>query len=287
MDKLNKSNKLRESFENQNPEEQLPEFIWDNVKKELESSPLASTAKETNKIQTSFEGGFEKEVLPVFLWEDIVGELDATSTLDTDEIATNKIKSSFESNVQDKLPTHLWDSVEDKLEIETVWKKVHKALNQRTRKRYWQEKGMQLSLVVLAMLWLRGCDFGDTFTTQPVAYSNETIELAEANPENEIITNKNISPTATAKKEVNGPSNITTNSKEKATTVVIKSTEKEEEKEQEVITTVVTNNSKTVREEAFDSEKKAGNAQLFANAKGDNLEEEESLDSQDKTDVTV
>jgi hypothetical protein len=286
MDKLKKTNKLRESFQNNLPEEQLPDFIWDNVKKELNNSSMVPPSDKMNKIQKSFEGGFEKEVLPTSLWEDIVGDLDAVSTLDADQTTKNNIKSSFENNMQDKLPSHLWGSVQDKLEVETVWKKVRKALNQRTRKRYWQEKGIQLSLVVLAMLWLRGCDVGGTFTTQPVAYPYQTTELAASNPGNNNFSNKNITPRAEQKVDINNLSNRIINSKVKVTTFVVASIEAKKKSKTEARVTVASDRSKTATNEVLDSETKVGNIQLVAKDKVDDSEEKD-IDLQHKKEVTT
>ncbi len=205
MDKIDQTNNIiRESFENQLPDEQLPNFIWDNIVNELNAAPTNTVAESTEKVKSSFEQGFEAATLPEFVWEDVLGELDATPTLDADLTMTNKIKTSFEANFQDKLPERLWDTVENKLEIETVWERVHKALNIRTKKRYWQEKGIQLSLVCLALLWLRGCDFGTTFTNNsPVYLPSQAVESAEAKPNNSLAnTNtkpQNLSPTASLK----------------------------------------------------------------------------------------
>ena len=136
MDNIDqRMNKLRESFENYSNSEQVPEFLWDNLKEEL--NEISAGRNEVN----------------------------------------NKIKSSFElvTPVQDF--GDLWPDVENRLEVETVWKKVRKKLKRRTRLRYWQEKSMQLGIAALAVFWVRGCGVPESFTTSPYVH---TISLNEA-----------------------------------------------------------------------------------------------------------
>lgn len=178
MDKNQTNNKIGEIFEKQLPNEQVPAFIRDNISEALDAS---TTTEDTGKIKNSFEEGGDNEVLPAFIWSDIQGELDATATLEADWAISNKIKTSFEGKYQDDLPSNLWINVEEQLEIETVWHRVYQALNSRTRKRYWQEKGMQLGIVAMAILGLRGCGIGDGLLIRPIAteFSQPKVELLE------------------------------------------------------------------------------------------------------------
>lgn len=176
MAKKQQQNKIGESFEQHLPEELVPDFIWDNISNTLDNNLTPSESSE--KIKTSFEEGFNEDALPLFLWQDIQSSLDQTKAAQLAENSNNKIKNSFEGGHTDALPEELWENVENQLEIEGVWKRVLKGLNKRTRRRYWQEKGMQLGIVALAVLLLRGCDFGEWTNPTPLAQqSNNTTKI--------------------------------------------------------------------------------------------------------------
>lgn len=155
MDKLDKNNKIRESFENNLPDDLPPDLLWENFSKQLDNASSEETAE---KVKESFEHGFEQELLPVFLWSDIAEKLDQQTVSEG-----YKIKESFEEAYKNELPLDRWDELENQLEVETVWKKVHTNLNQNTKKHYWREKAMQLGIAVLAIFWLRGCGVGEPF----------------------------------------------------------------------------------------------------------------------------
>lgn len=159
-------NKIGESFEQNLPDDLVPDFIWDNISNTLDAKNVPTES--TEKIKTSFEEGFNEAAVPPLLWSGIEASLGQNNVPHSIE-QTNKIKTSFETGHQDVLPENLWENVEDQLEIEGVWKRVLKGLNKRTRRQYWQEKGMQFGIVALALLLLRGCDFGEWLPTTPIA----------------------------------------------------------------------------------------------------------------------
>lgn len=177
MAKKPQQNKIGESFEQQLPNELVPGFIWDNISTTLDSSktPIEST----EKIKASFEEGFNKEMVPPLLWNGIQSSLEQTSSFTPLTEVNNKIKTSFEAGHQDPLPENLWENVENQLEIEGVWQRVLKGLNKRTKTRYWQEKGIQFGILALAILLLRGCDFGDGLNPTPVANQSNTFAKVE------------------------------------------------------------------------------------------------------------
>lgn len=166
MAKKPTQNKIGESFEQNLPDELLPDFIWDNISSALDGNKVPTES--TEKIKASFEEGFDEAIVPPLLWTGIESSLDQASTPSSLE-QTNKIKTSFEAGHQDVLPENLWENVENQLEIEGVWKRVLKGLNRRTKRQYWQEKGMQFGIVALALLLLRGCDFGEWLPVPPIA----------------------------------------------------------------------------------------------------------------------
>ena len=173
MDNLDQTkNKIGESFEQHLPDEDVPAFIWDNISSELDKTSAAVNGEEkVEKVKASFEHGVEKAVLPELLWDNIVDALDENT------ISSNKIKTSFEKQYDEKAPEVIWDDVENQLEIETVWERVHKVLDKRTRARYWREKAIQFSLAALVILWLRGCGIGEYIPTLPSSeFAEQTIE---------------------------------------------------------------------------------------------------------------
>ncbi|BDS13964.1 hypothetical protein [Aureispira anguillae] len=177
MDRHPTNNKIGESFEKQTPDDQVPEFIWDNIANELAKGSLPVESAE--KIKTSFETGFDDEDLPDSLWEGVASQLEQKSSL-------NKIKSSFEGSYTKDVPKHIWENVEDQLEIDAVWQRIHKVLNRRTRKGYWREKSAQLGIAILVVLWLRGCGIGEELIN-PIAYQSEpstTVEYVKTTPAN-------------------------------------------------------------------------------------------------------
>lgn len=172
MAKKIKQNKIGESFEQQLPDELVPDFIWDNISNTLDEKNVVTES--TEKIKASFEEGFTEEVVPPLLWTGIESSL----------TGGNKIKTSFEAEHQDILPENLWENVENQLEVEGVWKRVLSGLNRRTKRLYWQEKGMQFGIAALALLLLRGCDFGDWTSILPIAdQSNVTAKVDSKTPQ--------------------------------------------------------------------------------------------------------
>lgn len=173
MAKKPQQNKIGESFEQSIPDELVPDFIWDNISNILDSNKIPTEGTESvesvEKIKASFEEGFDDAVLPPLLWTGIQSSLEQASTLNPFMGSDNKIKTSFETGHQDIIPENLWKNVENELEVEGVWKRVLTGLNRRTKRKYWQEKGMQLGIAALALFLLRGCDFGEWTTTTPIA----------------------------------------------------------------------------------------------------------------------
>lgn len=156
MDKSNRPyNRLKSSFEEGYDDAVAPTDGWDAVLKKLNKG---STQESAEKVKQSFEESVEQEMVVPPLWDAIAKKLDQTPIAGA---SSNKIKESFEWQYQEKVPDNLWDTVEDQLEIETVWTGVEKALNRRSKWIYWREKGMQLGIVALLILWLRGCGVGE------------------------------------------------------------------------------------------------------------------------------
>jgi hypothetical protein len=143
-----------------------------------------------NKLRESFENYSNSEEVPEFLWDNLKEELDEISA-DRNEV-NNKIKSSFESITPDKDAGDLWPDVENRLEIETVWKKVRKKLNRRTRLRYWQEKSMQLGIAALAIFWVRGCGVPEPFNTSHYAHTISQNEESVVNEDDKVIVTDNV-----------------------------------------------------------------------------------------------
>lgn len=177
MAKKQQQNKIGESFEQQLPDELVPDFIWDNIANTLDKHKIPTES--TEKIKSSFEEGFKEEILPPFLWNNIQSSLEQANPSSPLTEGNNKIKSSFEEGHQDLLPENLWENVENQLEIEGVWQRVLKKLNGRTKRRYWQEKGMQFGILALAILLLRGCDFGEWSSPTPIASQSNTATKVE------------------------------------------------------------------------------------------------------------
>jgi len=199
-------NKIGESFEQNFPNELVPDFIWDNISNTLDR--YSGAIEHTEKIKTSFEAGFEEAILPPLLWTDIQASLDSKTTLHSATGSDNKIKTSFETKEEELLPEDFWEKVETQLEIEGVWKRVLKGLNRRTKKAYWQEKGMQLGIAALALLLLRGCDLGAFSKQNPMA--NESNVITKIKTAREAKTEQNPS---------NYKQNSSTNSLKKAITL--------------------------------------------------------------------
>lgn len=218
MAKKPTQNKIGESFEQNLPDELLPDFIWDNISNALDTNKVPTES--TEKIKASFEEGFDEAIVPPLLWTGIESSLDQASIPSSME-QTNKIKTSFEAGHQDILPENLWENVENQLEIEGVWKRVLKGLNRRTKRQYWQEKGMQFSLVALALLLLRGCDFGEWLPIPPIANESTNIlaktdlDGTESTPVS--VTNSNVKSTNLVASDATNLKPINTNSSLKNT----------------------------------------------------------------------
>jgi hypothetical protein len=204
-------NKIGESFEQHLPDESVPDFIWNNISNTLDNSKIP--AESTKKIKASFEDGFEEDALSPLLWNGIQSSLDQSSTLSSSTEPNNKIKTSFEAGHQDLLPEDLWENVENKLEIEGVWQRVRKGLNKRAKRRYWQEKGIQFSILVMAILSLRGCDLGEGQSSSPIANQSSTsakvnlqlqqpspVSTTNSNPATANTTGSKAIPTSTSSK---------------------------------------------------------------------------------------
>lgn len=162
MDKSQHS-KLSRAFEQAAEQEALahplPDQLWDSIAQDL----LANTPVESaERIQQAYEEQATTALPPANLWDNIAKGL-----------GNNKIKESFETKESLVVPTAIWNDIEEQLEIESVWKKVQKALDQRTNWLYWREKMLQGSLLLLILLWLRGCEWeqqpAEPIASEPVA----------------------------------------------------------------------------------------------------------------------
>jgi hypothetical protein len=196
MAKKEQQNKIGESFEQNLPDELVPDFIWDKISTTLDASKIPTES--TEKIKTSFEEGFNEAAVPPLLWTGIESSLEQTSALNASTESNNKIKTSFEAGHQDIIPENLWGNVENQLEIEGVWRRVLKGLNRRTKRQYWQEKGIQLSIAALALLLLRGCDFGEWSSTAPLANESTVttkVKMDRAQPTPVLSVNSNTTAT--------------------------------------------------------------------------------------------
>ncbi|MGH1335536.1 MAG: hypothetical protein ACRBFS_05355 [Aureispira sp.] len=197
MDKSQHS-KLTQVFEQAAEQEAqahpLQEQLWQNIVQELSTPPLEEPSE---RLQKAFEEQEVPALPPVDLWGNIAEGLDQ-----------NKIKESFEEQTIPAAPAAVWEDIEQQLEIETVWKRIHKALDKRTSWLYWREKAVQGSLVLLVLLWLRGCDWGEQPPPQvvvnPVALAtdyntstNKNSSVITSKEKEEKGTNKTIVNTAT------------------------------------------------------------------------------------------
>lgn len=169
MDKSQHS-KLTKVFEQAAEQEAqanpLPEQLWQNIAQELSTTPPVESGK---RIQKAFEEQSTPALPPVDLWGNIAEGLNQ-----------NKVKESFEGQTVPAAPAAVWEDIEQQLEIETVWKKIHKALDKRSNWLYWREKAVQGSLVLLVLLWLRGCDWGEQ--PQPPVVSTPVAIAAKKAP---------------------------------------------------------------------------------------------------------
>ncbi|MFK7798801.1 MAG: hypothetical protein AB8E82_15225 [Aureispira sp.] len=162
MDKSQHS-KLSQAFEQAAEREAeanpLPEQLWQHIAQDLSTHTPVESGQ---RIQQAFEEQPTPALLPANIWDNIAKELES-----------NKIKESFEAEENPTAPTAIWNAIEEELEIETVWKKVHKTLDKRTSWLYWREKMIQGSLVLLILLWLRGCEWetppANPIVSDPVA----------------------------------------------------------------------------------------------------------------------
>ena len=184
MDKQ-RPNKIKHSFEQQHDdaflEQHLPAGLWDQLSDHLDQAPPIET--EGHTVKESFETQYDEaaldEALPNTLWSQIAHELDRPEG--------HTVKDSFEQQAAPEVPNAVWNAVEEHLEIETVWKKIRTVLDRRTQARYWREKALQISLVCLALLWVRSCEWhwnpvqtpdparpAATTTTAPLAANSST-----------------------------------------------------------------------------------------------------------------
>lgn len=165
-------NKIAQSFEQQYDdaflEDHLPKGLWDEIADGLNDLSLP----EGHSIKASFEeqhdDAFLEVALPAELWDQIERDLD-TSVLPEG----HSVKTSFEEQAPPPVPNAVWRVIEEELEITSVWTNIKHVLDQRTRFRYWREKAVQSSLLVLALLWMRGChweaSYDPTPSTHPIA----------------------------------------------------------------------------------------------------------------------
>lgn len=166
MDK-SQHNKLSQIFEQAAEQEAqanpLPEQLWQQIAQEL-TPPVESA----NSIQQAFEGQELPELPPVNLWNNIAQGLEE-----------NKIKESFEQENSSIAPEAIWNDIEQQLEIESVWKRVHQALDKHTNWLYWRKRAAQGSLLLLLLLWWKGCDQGQQpqppIATAPIAVVSPSV----------------------------------------------------------------------------------------------------------------
>ncbi len=175
----------------------LPEQQWESIAQKLAATAPSESAQQ---IQQAFENQASPELPPVNLWGNIAEQLDQ-----------NKIKESFEEQPAPLAPVAVWNDIEQQLEIESIWKRVHKALEKRTRWMYWREKAVQASLVLLVLLWLRGCDLGGEpippiATTTPIAMTTDRPASSVILPS----TTANSTKNTTTEKETKSGTEVTT-----------------------------------------------------------------------------
>lgn len=206
MDK-SQHNKLSQIFEQAAEQEAqanpLPEQLWQKIAQDLSASTEA-----TNSIQQAFEEQELPELPPIDLWGNIAQGLN-----------DNKIKQSFEEEASPVVPTAVWNDIEQQLEIETVWKKIHKALDRRSSWLYWREKAVQGSLILLLLLWWKGCEQGEQpqppIASTPVAIVEKSV-VTNKNKATEIeqVVSTTVAPNPSNKDAL--PSNISKENKEEA-----------------------------------------------------------------------
>lgn len=165
MDKR-RLNKINKSFDQQYDDAflnaQLPD-LWGVISEGLEQAPTS----EGHTIKDSFEGEHDdvsiEAALPTTLWATIAQGLHRSEGY--------TIKDSFEGGDSPELTNSIWYAVKEELEIESVWKNIQHFLDRRTQVYYWRDRLVQVSLVTLALLWIRGCysDFRPIDPIQPVA----------------------------------------------------------------------------------------------------------------------
>lgn len=189
MDK-SQHNKLAQIFEQAAEQEAqanpLPEQLWQQIAQEL--TPPVEAA---NSIQQAFEEQELSALPPVDVWNNIAQGL-----------GENKIKESFEKEVSPIAPEAVWDDIEKQLEIESVWKRVHQALDKHTNWLYWRKKAAQGSLLLLLLLWWKGCDQGKQ-PQPPIA----TAPIAVASPSAVVVPDVN-NNRAEAKRSVDNTQDV-------------------------------------------------------------------------------
>lgn len=172
----------------------LPEQLWQTIAQELsEDSPVDSS----QLISEAFEKQELTENLPVSLWDNIASKLEE-----------NKIKESFENQANPIVPAAVWSDIKQQLEVESIWNKVQKALEKRTKRLYWWKKIFQASLVLLLLLWLRGCS-GEQVPSSPIAGNSSKGIISQPSIEN---TNLAI---IDAEKKLNSNNTIATKKRQK------------------------------------------------------------------------
>lgn len=164
MDK-HRLNKINKSFDEQYDDAfldaHLPD-LWGAISEGLEGVPIS----EGHTIKDSFEAEYDdaniEAALPTTLWATITQELNRPEG--------HTIKDGFEGVDSPEPANSIWYAVEEELEIESVWKNIRCFLDQRTQAHYWRDRLVKVSLVALALLWIRGCysDYQPVEPIQPV-----------------------------------------------------------------------------------------------------------------------
>lgn len=184
MDKQ-RLNKIGESFEQANPDAEAPDFLWDAIQSSLDADKIVEdTTIPSNKIKDSFETGIIPDALPTNIWDKVEHAL-STASLGAKgaEQESNKIKASFEQAAATDAPDEVWSHIEERLEIDSIWKRIQQALDKRSDQRYWYNKMRQFAVLAAALLLMRGCytDFGQASQPNavPILSVETPVELAK------------------------------------------------------------------------------------------------------------
>ena len=122
-----------------------PSHLWDNLAAELDDLALDEQLKDKLSGQ--------KTKAPSGLWSAISADL----VLDDDSLMDQKIREAYAQKESPKAPAELWSAIDQQLELEQVWTKLQRPLDQlafRYRFRVWSRR---LSWAALLLLFCKAC----------------------------------------------------------------------------------------------------------------------------------